>query len=127
MLHYHLLPQLLVNPSEFWAVNATRLMQSRYDAGSWIGKAKVWVSEMTEKAKGTFGLPSDSPILRGLKDVTKGEGSFKSTEMMAQQEPVARAQIRGIEKEITAKGRKRVAKGAATLGVGSQMKGEDER
>ena len=117
----------LVNPSEFWAVNATRLMQSRYDAGSWIGKAKVWVSEMTEKAKGTFGLPSDSPILRGLKDVTKGEGSFKSTEMMAQQEPVARAQIRGIEKEITAKGRKRVAKGAATLGVGSQMKGEDER
>jgi hypothetical protein len=117
----------LVNPSEFWAVNATRLMQSRYGADSWIGKAKVWVSEMTEKAKGTFGLPSDSPILRGLKEVTGGEGKFKSTEVLAQEQPVARAQIRGIEKEITAKGRKRVAKGAATLGVGSQMKGEDER
>jgi len=117
----------LVNPSEFWAVNATRLMQSRYEAGSWIGKAKVWVQEMSEKAKGVFGLPSDSPILRGLKEVTGGEGKFKSTEMMAQEEPVLRARIRGTEKEITAKGRKRVAKGAATLGVGSQMKGEDER
>lgn len=117
----------LVNPSEFWAVNATRLMQSRYEAGSWIGKAKVWVQEMSEKAKGVFGLPSDSPILRGLKEVTGGEGKFKSTEMMAQEEPVLRARIRGVEKEITAKGRKRVAKGAATLGVGSQMKGEDER
>jgi hypothetical protein len=116
----------LVNPSEFWAVNATRLMQSRYEAGSWIGKAKVWVQEMSEKAKGVFGLPSDSPILRGLKEVTGGEGKFKSTEMMAQEEPVLRARIRGTEKEITAKGRKRVAKGAATLGVGSQMKGEDE-
>lgn len=117
----------LVNPSEFWAVNATRLMQSRYAADSWIGKAKVWVSEMTEKAKGTFGLPSDSPVLRGLKEVTGGKGEFKSTEVLAQEEPVLRARIRGAEKEITAKGRKRVAKGAATLGVGSQMKGEDER
>jgi len=116
----------LVNPSEFWAVNATRLMQSRYDANSWIGKAKVWVSEMTEKAKGAFGLPSNSPILRGLKDITKGFGEFKSTEVLGQQAPVIRAQIRGLENEITAKGRKRVAKGAATLGIGSQLKGEDE-
>jgi hypothetical protein len=117
----------LVNPSEFWAVNATRLMQSRYDANSWIGKAKVWVSEMTEKAKGAFGLPSNSPILRGLKDITKGFGEFKSTEVLGQQAPVIRAQIRGLEKEITAKGRKRVAKGAATLGIGSQLTGEEKR
>ncbi len=117
----------LVNPSEFWAVNATRLMRSRYDADSWISKAKVWVSEMSEKAKGAFGLPSDSPILRGLKEVTSGEGKFKSTEMMTQEEPVLRARIRGVENEITAKGRKRVAKGAATLGIGSQLKGEDKR
>lgn len=117
----------LVNPSEFWAVNATRLMQSRYEAGSWIGKAKVWVGEMTQKAKGAFGLPSDSPILRGLKEVTGGEGKFKSTEMMAQEEPVLRARVRGIEKEITAKGRKRVAKGGTALGIASQMQGEEER
>ena len=117
----------LVNPSEFWAVNATRLMQSRYDAGSWIGKAKVWVGEMAQKAKGAFGLPSDSPILRGLKEVTGGEGKFKSTEMMAQEEPVLRARMRGVEKEITAKGRKRVAKGGTALGIASQMQGEEER
>jgi hypothetical protein len=116
----------LVNPSEFWAVNATRLMQSRYEAGSWIGKAKVWVQEMSEKAKGVFGLPSDSPILRGLKEVTGGEGKFKSTEMMAQEEPVLRARIRGAEKEITAKGRKRVAKTSAALGIASQMQGEEQ-
>ena len=116
----------LVNPSEFWAVNATRLMQSRYEAGSWIGKAKVWVQEMSEKAKGVFGLPSDSPILRGLKEVTGGEGKFKSTEMMAQEEPVLRARIRGTEKEITAKGRKRVAKTSAALGIASQMQGEEQ-
>jgi hypothetical protein len=116
----------LVNPSEFWAVNATRLMQSRYDAGSWIGKAKVWVQEMSEKAKGVFGLPSDSPILRGLKEVTGGKGKFKSTEMMGQEEPVLRARIRGMEKEITAQGRKRVAKTSAALGIASQMQGEEQ-
>jgi hypothetical protein len=73
----------LTNPSEFWAVNATRLMQSRYEASSWIGKAKRWLSEMVEKAKGAFGLASDAPIIKGLQAVLDGDGTFQSSKMLS--------------------------------------------
>ncbi len=73
----------LTNPSEFWAVNATRIMSGRFEAGSWIGKAKQWLSEMIEKAKGAFGLKSDAPIIAGLKAVLDGDGTFQSKNMLS--------------------------------------------
>jgi hypothetical protein len=68
----------LVNPSEYWAENATRILNSRYEANSWIAKAKVWLNEFTEKSKDAFGLPSDAEVLRGLKAVIGGKGEFTS-------------------------------------------------
>jgi hypothetical protein len=74
----------LVNPSEFWAVNATDILRRRYDADSWIGKAKQWLGEMLDTVKGLLGLRSDAPILKGLKAVMEGRGERLSGEMLSQ-------------------------------------------
>jgi hypothetical protein len=74
----------LVNPSEFWAVNATDILQRRYEAGSWIGKAKQWLSEMVQKAKSLVGMRSNAPILRGLEAVLSGDGDLQSKKMLAE-------------------------------------------
>lgn len=83
----------LVNPSEFWAVNATDIMSRRYAADSWIGKAKQWMVEMIEKAKGVVGMHSDAPVLRALDAVLSGDGSRQSKGMLSKgdsfNEPVA--------------------------------------
>lgn len=116
----------LVNPSEYWAVNATRLMKSRYEAGSWIGKAKVWLNEFTEQAKGAFGLPSDSPVLKGLKDITKGSGQVQS-EMLTGTENVAESAGRVKKQRQQTQERKNIAKGAAVTGAALSMTGEQEQ
>lgn len=72
----------LTNPSEYWAVNATDILKRRYEAGSWIGQAKQWLSEMLQKAKGLLGLRSDAPILRGLQAVLDGNAKRQPGAMM---------------------------------------------
>jgi hypothetical protein len=74
----------LTNPSEYWAVNATRIMKGRYEADSWIGKAKQWMTEMVQKVKGILRLRSDAPVLRGLQSVLDGDGKFLSKKMLVQ-------------------------------------------
>jgi GNAT superfamily N-acetyltransferase len=75
----------LTNPSEYWAVNATRIMGDRYAArSSWVGKARQWMGEMIEKAKGAFGLSSDAAVIKGLKAVLDGDGTFQSKKMLSQ-------------------------------------------
>jgi hypothetical protein len=115
----------LVNPSEYWAVNATRIMNSRYEAGSWVGKAKVWLNEFAEKAKGAFGLPSDSPVLKGIKDITKGSGQWKS-EMLTGTENVAESAGRVEKQRKQTQQRKNIAKGAAVTGAGLSLAGDEE-
>lgn len=75
----------LVNPSEYWAVNATNILKRRYQAGSWIGQAKQWLSEMMQKVKGLLRLRSDAPILRGLQAVLDGKGQRLSKQMLTDQ------------------------------------------
>lgn len=65
-----------VNPSEFWAVNASRLVRERANAGDWVGKAVQWLKEFVEKVKSAFGLSSDAAIIRGLDAVLKGDGTL---------------------------------------------------
>lgn len=75
-----------VNPSEFWAVNATRLMSARYAAQhSWVARAKQWLAELIEKAKGLLGLQSDAPILHGLQEVLNSTGALQpGSKMLAE-------------------------------------------
>ena len=117
----------LVNPSEFWAVNATRIMSSRYEAGSWIGKAKVWLNEFAEKSKGAFGLPSDSPVLRGLKSVTKGSGKIETdmlTDPLNVYDSMTRVADRAKKSEQRKSVVKKVVKGAATTATGVSLTGD---
>jgi hypothetical protein len=72
----------LFNASEYWAVNATEIMSRRYDATSWIAKAKRWISEMIEYLKGALNLPSDAPILRALREVMASTGERQSSDMI---------------------------------------------
>jgi len=68
------------NPSEFWAVNASRIVSGRYataDKG-FVAKAKQWLTEFVEKVKSAFGLTSDAPLIRALDDVLKGDGTAVS-------------------------------------------------
>jgi hypoxanthine-guanine phosphoribosyltransferase len=72
----------LTNPSEFWAVNATSIMRGRYDAGSWIAKAKQWLGEMLEKMKGLLGARSNAAVLKGVRAVMDGDGKRLSKTML---------------------------------------------
>ena len=75
----------LANASEFWAVNATRILQGRYEAqGSWVRQVSRWLAEFVQRAAGWFGLPSDSAVLQGLRDVLGSRGAFQTTSMLAQ-------------------------------------------
>jgi len=69
----------LYSPSEFWAVNATRIVSGRYEArGSWVSRAVQWLKEFYQHVKGFLGLSSDAPVLRALKAVIQGEGDLNN-------------------------------------------------
>jgi hypothetical protein len=75
-----------VNPSEFWAVNATEIMQKRFDVSdSIVARIRNWLSEFVEKAKGLFNLSAKSPLLKALDSLAKADGKFNSQEMLDQE------------------------------------------
>lgn len=71
----------LANPSEFWAVNGSRILRERANEG-WVQQAKQWLAEFVEKIKGAFGLRSDAAVIRGLDGVLKSDGAFVSASML---------------------------------------------
>jgi hypothetical protein len=74
-----------VNPSEFWAVNATEIMQKRFDVSdSILGRLRNWLSEFAEKAKGLFNLSAKSPLLKALDSLAKADGKFNSRAMLSE-------------------------------------------
>jgi len=73
-----------VNPSEFWAVNGSRILDGRYQVkGTWVAAAKQWLAEFIEKMKGMLGRESDAEVLKGLNAVLKGDGTFVSRLMVS--------------------------------------------
>lgn len=72
----------LANPSEFWAVNGSRILRERASEG-WVQQAKQWLAEFIEKVKATFGLRSDAAVIRGLNDVLKSDGAFLNDNLLA--------------------------------------------
>jgi hypothetical protein len=74
----------LTNPSEYWAVNGSRILADRYAANTWMEKARQWLKEFAEHAKGAFGLKSDSPILKALKAIHEGNGDFVQSKMLSE-------------------------------------------
>jgi hypothetical protein len=74
-----------VNPSEFWAVNGTRLMQGKFEAlrGGRLQQLKNWLKELGQKIKSLFTLSPDAVILKTLTSLSNGDGKFVSTDMLS--------------------------------------------
>ena len=72
----------LANPSEFWAVNGSRIIKERANEG-WVAQAKQWLLEFIEKIKDAFGLRSDAAVIRGLDNVLAGDGEFQTGAMLS--------------------------------------------
>lgn len=68
-----------VSPSEFWAVNASRIMAERFEASdSWVARAWQWLKEFVQHVQSLLGLPSDSAVLAGLNAVLETDGTYTS-------------------------------------------------
>ena len=73
-----------INPSEFWAVNATEIMQGRFGGTtSVINRIKQWLKELVAKVKDYFGLPSNAPLIRALDSLAKADGKYQSKSLLA--------------------------------------------
>ncbi|AEY69616.1 putative DNA methylase [Erwinia phage PEp14] len=82
-LDYHQHYQL-TNASEYWAVNAAEIMADRYVASTegWRQRARQWLKEFVQKARGWFRLSSNAAVIKGLNAVTNGDGTFRSGDML---------------------------------------------
>lgn len=79
-----------VNPSEFWAVNGSRIVQGRYDVPPGVvAQIRKWLREFIEKAKSAFGLKSDAAIIRALDSLAKADGRFQTEVMLSSRIPGA--------------------------------------
>lgn len=76
-----------VNPSEFWAVNGTRIVEGNFAGvqGDLLTKLKNWLANTAQKLKGLFGLSSDAPILKALDSLAKADGKFVSTKLLQEE------------------------------------------
>jgi hypothetical protein len=85
--HYH-----LVNPSEYWAVNASRLLGNRFKAKDSVWQSiATWLNEMAQKLKGLLGLRSDAPVLKAIDALLESDGSRQSASMLANKDAVVAA------------------------------------
>ena len=76
--------QALLNPSEYWATNATRVAGDRYAAkDSLLKRAWQWLKEALAHIRKALGLSSDSVIIKALNKVAAGEGVELSKEMLS--------------------------------------------
>lgn len=76
--HYQLL-----SPSEFWAVNGSRILQKQFEAkDSWISRAGQWLNKFVQKAKSVLGLKSDNAVLKALSEIAKGNGDIVNVPMV---------------------------------------------
>ena len=73
-----------INASEFWAVNGSQIVQGRYDAvkGGVLAKLKNWLRSLSQRIRFAFGASSDTPLIRALDSLAKGDGEFVSKTMV---------------------------------------------
>jgi hypothetical protein len=77
------------NPSEFWAVNGSRIMQARFGVSeSMAGRIKQWVREFIEHAKNLIGMKNDSAVIKALNAMTHADGTFQSGVQLMDQKGV---------------------------------------
>jgi hypothetical protein len=73
------------SPSEFWAINGSRIVEGRYGIPPGIvGQIKKWLREFIEKAKDLFGLTSDAAVIRALDSLAKADGKYQTDKMLTE-------------------------------------------
>jgi hypothetical protein len=74
-----------VNPSEYWAVNATDILDGRFMAtNSVLARLKQWLKEFLQFAKASLGLSNDNAVLQGLKSIVNSDGKFLASSMLSE-------------------------------------------
>jgi hypothetical protein len=68
----------LVTPSEYWAVNASRILTERHAADSWIAQARQWLKELIIRLKSLATTASDDAVISGLSAIMKTDGTYTS-------------------------------------------------
>jgi len=93
----------LFDPSEFWAVIGSDIIAGRYGVSSQNKFKKIaqFLKEFIEYVKDAFGMPSDAPLLRGLKAILEGDGKYLSREQLATGNIAALPNIKGWEQADT--------------------------
>lgn len=66
-----------VNPSEWWAENASILVQERAGREGWVAELKQWMKEFLQKVQEVFGISSKATIIRGLDAALESDGAIR--------------------------------------------------
>jgi len=72
-----------MNASEFWAVNATNIINEKFKIRkSIVKKIRNWLKEFAETLKSLFGMKSHASIINGIKNLHKNKGELTSANML---------------------------------------------
>lgn len=81
------------NPSEYWAVESTDILNRRYSADSWIAKAKEWMNQYVQHVKSFLKLDNNSKIYSALKEVLRTRTDTEvspNSRMLSQKDTIAK-------------------------------------
>jgi hypothetical protein len=70
------------NPSEYFAVEGTNILNRRYLADSWIAKIKEWLGGYVQHLKGALGLDSNSAVIKAVNESLKTRGEDYNSKML---------------------------------------------
>lgn len=74
----------LWDPSEYWAVNGARIMESQYKlTGGAKDAIKRWGNQALDKIKSLLGMDKDSALLSAIRSVFNGKGEFITDRMLS--------------------------------------------
>lgn len=96
------------NPSEYWAVNGSRIVAGQFDASrSLLLRLRSWLGQVGQKLRELLGLRSDAPVLRALSSLARADGQFVTTDLLANREGMGNpADLENLDAAAIARGAK---------------------
>lgn len=71
------------NPSEYFAVEGTKILGGRYEAGSVRARIQQWMKEFVEHVKSFLGMDSNSGVIKAINETLKSKGEDYNPKMLA--------------------------------------------
>lgn len=72
-----------MSPSEFWAENSTDILRGKYDArDSMLSRIRIWLKEFVSHVGNFIGLPTKSPVIKALRQLTNTTGASQSDRLI---------------------------------------------